>query len=41
MPNPTRRGKAMALLILLLRTSAGRRWRIWLCDPKDGSSRSR
>jgi hypothetical protein len=41
MRNPTRRGKAVTLLMLLLRTSARRGWRICLCDPKDGSSRSR
>jgi hypothetical protein len=38
---PTRRGKTVTVLILLLRTSARRRWSICLCDPKDGSSRSR
>jgi hypothetical protein len=36
---PTRRGKTVTLLILLLRASVRRRWRIDLCDPKDGSSR--
>jgi hypothetical protein len=39
MPNLTWRGKTAIMLILLVRGSARRRWKVCVCDLKEGPGR--